>query len=109
MKEKNVPFLLPKDILNKKQKQEEYLEKVRKCFQTIMKTEAGKEVVKYLICQSRVFANFLKVYSAMKSYGVSYEYILGQSDFGKDLLKFLTPQQVAELIAETQKEEKNVG
>lgn len=86
----------------------EYLQHIRDCFQLVMNTDAGKEVITYLVTESRVFANALKTTSNLKKvYGVESDYYLGQSDFGKNILVFLTEEQVAELIRKTKKEHKD--
>lgn len=85
-----------------------YLKRIRDCFQLVMDTDAGKEVLTYLVTESRVFANALKTTSNLeKQYGVGSDYYLGQSDFGKNILSFLTEQQVAELLRRTKKEHKD--
>lgn len=97
---------IPEQIRAVQKKKAQELETVRKSFQVIATTEAGQEVIRYLIVQSRAFGNGLKAVSNLqKVYGVSADYFLGQSDFGKNIMQFLTPEQVAKFIQETQKED----
>lgn len=93
----------------KRKKRMAELKRIHDCFQVVMNTEAGREVITYLVCESRVFANAMRTNATLKkAYGVGPEYLLAQTDFGRNILSFLTEEQVAELIRKTQqKEEKN--
>lgn len=107
--DKKAGFVDPiKKIREAQEKRAAYLELVRKSFQVVAGTEAGQVVIEYLMVESRAFANGLKAVSNLhKVYGFGPEYFLGQSDFGKNLMQFLTLAQVAELIQKTQKEDEN--
>lgn len=107
--DKNAGFVdVMKKIRETRETRMAYLDLVRKSFQIIAGTDAGKVVIEYLIVESRAFANGLKsVSNLQKVYGVGADYFLGQSDFGKNLMQFLTPAQVAELIQKSQKEDES--
>jgi hypothetical protein len=63
-------------------------------------TETGRDFIRWLVVESRMFALGLGVIDNLrKNYQMSSDYYTGQMDLVKKIMEFLTPEQVADLTA----------
>lgn len=63
-------------------------------------TETGRDFIRWLVVESRMFALGLGVIDNLrKNYQMSADYYTGQMDLVKKIMEFLTPEQVADLTA----------
>ena len=63
-------------------------------------TETGRDFIRWLVVESRMFALGLGVIDNLrKNYQMSADYYTGQMDLVKKNMEFLTPEQVADLTA----------
>lgn len=73
--------------------------------QTVYDTETGRDFIRWLVVETRMFALGLGVVDNLrKKYSMSTDYYTGQTDLVKKILEFLTPKQVADLTAAIVKE-----
>jgi hypothetical protein len=84
--------------------------------QTVYDTEAGRDFLRWLIVETRMFALSLGIIENLHTrYNMSSDYYTGQMDLAKKVLEFLTPKQVADLVSAIVKEnvekkgKRNVG
>lgn len=73
--------------------------------QTVYDTEAGRDFIRWLVVETRMFALSLGIIKNLREkYNMSPDYYTGQIDLAKKVLEFLTPKQVADLTAAIVKE-----
>lgn len=73
--------------------------------QTVYDTEAGRDFLRWLIVETRMFALSLGIIENLHTrYNMSSDYYTGQIDLAKKVLEFLTPKQVADLVSAIVKE-----
>ena len=99
----------------RKRQHEKQMARTAEVVQTCYNTEAGKYFIRWLASEARFFAGGLQVISNLKEkYKAPPEYYTGQTDLIKKIMKFLTPEQVADLTVavvkkvETKKETEEV-
>lgn len=82
----------------RKRQHEKQMARTAEVVQTCYNTEAGKYFIRWLASEARFFAGGLQVISNLKEkYKAPPEYYTGQTDLIKKIMKFLTPEQVADL------------
>lgn len=82
----------------RKRQHERQFAQTAKIVQACYETEVGKYFIQWLTTEARFFAGGLQVVSNLKErYKAPPEYYTGQTDLIKKIMKFLTPEQVADL------------
>lgn len=88
----------------RKRQHEKQVARTAEVVQMCYNTEAGKYFIRWLVGEARFFASGLQVVSNLKEkYKASPEYYTGQTDLIKKIMKFLTPEQVADLTVAAMK------
>jgi len=99
---KNANFIDQRQKMAKAQAEAtDHIRKVAESFVLVMDTKPGVEVIKFLVAQSKVFADSLSENQKLKTLNAPEGYLAAQQDFGKMILSFLTETQVAKLFIET--------
>lgn len=89
-----------KVVKNARDEYERRKEITAQVIQATYKTETGRDFIRWLVVESRMFALGLGVIDNLrKNYQVSSDYYTGQMDLVKKIFSFLTPEQVADLTA----------
>lgn len=106
----------PKTLRTMSEELENRRKKTAEIIQSTYGTQVGRDFIRWLVVETRLFAMGLPVVSNLKTkYSVSSDYYLGQMDLIKKIFEFLTSEQVADLTAAIvkqnveKKEQKNVG